>query len=103
MAHGATGTPMKYHRLTSLALPFVILACDSGGETASDEPAGSIVEAGKADNFLSQSAREYWVEGSTRIVLDASWASKPEADRLKEVKRLVPARQIVVGWFLNQY
>ncbi len=88
-------------------LPLAILmctttfACDEGAPA--EEPTGSIVEAGKADDFLSLSAREYWVEGTTRIVLDASWAAKPEAERLKEIKRLIPARQIVIGWFLNQY
>ncbi len=80
----------------------LVPACDDGAATA-DEPIGSVIEAGKADNFLSLSAREYWIEGNTRIVLDASWAAKSEADRLKEVKRLVPARQIVISWFLNQY
>jgi len=95
---------MKHLPLALLTAPLFVLgaACDDGAAPV-EEATGSVIEAGKADNFLSLSAREYWIEGNTRIVLDASWSNKPEADRLKEVKRLIPARQIVIGWFLNQY
>lgn len=98
------------HRL----LPFVALsiaplglalgssACD--GETApTEEEVGSLVEEGKADNFLAASASEYWIEGSTTIALDSSWSNKSEAQRLAEVKRLIPFKQVVIGWFLNRY
>lgn len=94
--------PMKPLSFALLASLVSVTACgDEGAST--DEPVGSIVEAGKADDFLSMSAREYWVEGTTRVVLDARWANESEAARLKEVKRLIPYRQIVIGWFLNQY
>lgn len=79
-----------------------ILACSDDG-APSDEEIGSIVEAGKADNFLSASAREYFVEGTTTITLDASWNGKTDALKLAEIKRLVPFKQVAIGWFLNSY
>lgn len=85
-----------------LPLLLVVTACD-GETTPVEEPVGSVVEEGKADNFLSASAREYWIEGSTTIELDSSWSSKSESQRLAEVKRLIPYKQVVVGWFLNRY
>ncbi|MBL8788688.1 MAG: lamin tail domain-containing protein [Deltaproteobacteria bacterium] len=84
-------------------LSLAVTACDEGAPAVEEGPIGSVVEAGKADNFLSLSAREYWVEGTTQIDLGSTWASKPEAERLKEVKRLIPYRQVVIGWFLNRY
>jgi hypothetical protein len=90
-------------RKLALALPFAVMlgACTEANEVP--EAIGSIVEPGKADNFLSQSAREYWVEGTTTIALGPSWASKPEPERVAEVKRLIPYKQVVIGWFLNRY
>ncbi|MCB9788469.1 MAG: lamin tail domain-containing protein [Deltaproteobacteria bacterium] len=58
---------------------------------------------GKADDFLSLSAREYYLTGTTRIELPASWASRSEAERRAEVQRLIPYKQVVIGWFLNSY
>jgi hypothetical protein len=77
-------------------------ACD--GETTTPETENpTLVEAGKADNFLSTSAQEYWLEGTDRVTLDASWANRTEAQQLAEVKRLIPYRQVLIGWFLNRY
>jgi len=94
-----------FHRTTGsllLSAALALGACD--GETAVDEaPIGTLVEAGKADNFLAVSAREYWIEGSSTIVLDSSWSSKSGAARKAEVQRLIPYRQVVVSWFLNRY
>jgi len=86
----------------ALCLTLIWSACGDEG-TTDDGAIGSIVEAGKADNFFSASAREYWIEGTMRVVLDASWTAKTEAQRLTEVKRLIPYKQVVVGWFLNIY
>jgi hypothetical protein len=94
---------MPTPRRLALALPFALALGACAEDAPPAAPLGSIIEPGKADNFLSQSAREYWVEGTTAITLDASWASKSESQRLAEVKRLVPYKQVVIGWFLNRY
>ncbi|MCA9516875.1 MAG: lamin tail domain-containing protein [Myxococcales bacterium] len=89
---------------TTLCLALPVAACDSGTTTPEDEaPVGQVVEAGKADDFYSLSAREYYVEGTTSITLGSSWAAKSVEAREAEVKRLVPYKQVVIGWFLSQY
>ncbi len=92
----------RLSRLVTLPL-FLGLSHCADGTTAPAEEIPTIVEAGKADDFLAVSAREYWVEGTTSIALDASWASRSDEEQLKEVQRLIPYRQVVVGWFLNRY
>ncbi|MGM0575945.1 MAG: lamin tail domain-containing protein [Myxococcota bacterium] len=93
-----------------LLLPVLLLglaapACDQGGtndpEGASDEAVGSVVPPGKADNFYSASAQEYVVEGRTTITLGSSWADASLEEQREEVERLIPYKQVVVGWFLN--
>ncbi len=81
----------------------LVVACSDAAAPVDDGAIGSIVEPGKSDNFFSKTAREYWVEGTVRVKLDASWAAKTEAERVAEVKRLIPFKQIMVGWFLNAY
>ena len=92
-------------RLSALAAPALIAlapACDDSATTPEAE-SPTLVEVGKADNFLSTSAQEYWIDGTDRVTLDASWASRSEAEQLAEVKRLIPYRQVLIGWFLNRY
>jgi hypothetical protein len=84
----------------------LLAGCDDSGSepaAAGAEEGGVIVAAGKADDFLSLSAREYYVTGTATITLPASWASKSESQRRAEVKRLIPYKQVVIGWFLNTY
>jgi hypothetical protein len=101
--------PMSPFRALLLPAALSLFACDSGkGDTAATNPAGddtalSIVEPGKEDNFLSLTAREYAVTGTTQVRLESSFAGKSKAERLARAKALVPFRQIVVGWFLSQY
>lgn len=94
--------PALFRMIPVLGLALGLVRCDDGG-TATEAPIPTLVEAGKADNFLSQSAREYWVEGTTTITLDGTWSDKTEAQRETEIRRLVPYRQVVIGWFLNRY
>jgi hypothetical protein len=61
------------------------------------------VPHGKEDNFLSDSAREYLVEGEAIIRLDEDDADLAESTRLRKVKRLIPFKQIAVTWFLNAW
>lgn len=91
--------------ITALGLAVPLVACDTGTTSTPDDgaPIGQIIEAGKADDFYSLSAREYYVEGTTAITLGAAWKARPLAEREAEVKRLVPYKQVVIGWFLNIY
>ena len=57
----------------------------------------------KADNFRSQSAQEYYVEGTTTIELSSEYADKTEEERMQRVKELIPYKQVVIGYFLNEY
>lgn len=73
-------------------------------DLAGDDPEDSVfVEDSKADDFFSTSAVEYLLQGSSTVVLDATWASRSAADRLKEATRLVGLKQIAIAWFITQY
>lgn len=94
-----------------LAIPTLALGLTAcGGEdaetpapTPGEETTLSVVEAGKEDNFLSESAQEYLLTGTTRIELEAEFAGRSLEERLKRAEELVPFRQTVIGWFLNAY
>ncbi len=78
-------------------------AC-TGSSSPSDDPEDSVfVDDSKADDFLSASAQEYLLEGSSTVVLDASFAAKPAAERLAAAKKLVGYKQIGIAWFITQY
>ena len=107
----------RLHALTSgplhlaLALPILLCAaCDGQGGPVEPEPtpAGAderltVVTPGKEDNFLSTSAQEYMLTGSTTLTLEAEWATRTPEERLARAQALVPFRQTVIGWFLNAY
>lgn len=76
---------------------------DPSTPAVEDEAILSVVEAGKEDNFLSESAQEYMLTGTTRVVLEAEYAGLSYEERLKRAEELVPFRQTVIGWFLNAY
>src|SRR5215207_7360965 len=79
-----------------------LLALSVSGCTAADLPDemdiedGIAVEDGKEDNYLSFTAKEFVLEGTTRIT---TTAGATEAD----VKKLVGLKHIAVAWFINQY
>jgi len=64
---------------------------------------GVVVPDGKEDNFLSANAQEYVVEGVTTVTIESELAGAPEEEKLARVQKLIPLKQIAVGWFLNQY
>lgn len=86
-----------------------IAACDAGDEAGGtlegpgigDE--AELVPPGKKDDFLSLTAQEYYVEGRSTVVLDGADATLDDAGRLQAARRLIPFKQIAIGWFLNQY
>lgn len=100
---------MRAHRLFPvLGCAFILaLGCSAsdspapGGSVPEDET--QIVTPGKEDNFLSNTAQEYMVEGVTSVTIEDSLASADEATKLARVHELIPLKQIVIGWFLNAY
>jgi hypothetical protein len=86
------------------SLSIGLTGCTDAAEDAVDDPEDSIfVDDSKADDFYSLSAVEYLLEGKSTVVLDASMASKPAAERLAAAKQLVGLKQIAVAWFVTQY
>jgi hypothetical protein len=72
--------------------------------TESDDPEDSVfVDDSKADDFFSASAIEYLIEGKSTVVLDASYATKTQAERDAAAKKLVGLKQISIAWFITQY
>ena len=81
-----------------------MLGCASSDRGPEADPEDSVfVDDSKADDFFSLSAQEYLLEGKSTVVLDASFATKTEAERFEEAKRLVGLKQIAVAWFVTQY
>lgn len=92
---------------TPSLLALSLAAC--GAEPAPEGPDGAeaedliAVDDDKADNFLSKSAIEYVVSGSTTVTLEPSFEGKPEAERLARARQLVSLKQVAITWFLNEY
>lgn len=61
------------------------------------------VEDGKADDFISRTAREFVVSGTSSVTLEEAYASRTEAERVARARELVSLKQIAIAWFLNQY
>jgi hypothetical protein len=64
---------------------------------------GEAVEDGKADDFLSATAREFIVSGTSTVVIEDTYNTRPEAERLARAAQLVTLKQTAVSWFLNLY
>ncbi len=78
--------------------------CAEVPEDGVEDPEDSVfVDDSKADDFYSLSAQEYLLEGKSTVVLDASMAARPAAERLEAAKRLVGLKQISIAWFITQY
>jgi hypothetical protein len=95
-------TSMRPVALCALAAVLATAACADDGQ--GDDPEDSVfVEDGKADDFYSLTAQEYLLEGSSTVVLDATWATRSAAARQAEAVRLVGLKQIAIAWFITQY
>ncbi len=77
-------------------------ACNETNPNAADDEA-FVVPPGKADNFFSLSAQEYYVQGDYYVELSSTEAALPAAQRDARVKELVYYKQVAVNWFLLQY
>ena len=64
---------------------------------------GEVVEEGKADDFLSMTARELVVSGTSTVTLEPEYATRSESARLARARELVTLKQTAITWFLNLY
>ena len=93
-------------RLRVLGVLFVTcLACACGGSTEEEEAweGAVVVEPGKADNFFSLSAQEYFVTGEYYVDLEAEYETATEEERLKRVQEMTYYKQVAINWFLLQH
>ena len=83
------------------ALTASLFGCaDIGG----GDPEDSVfVDDSKADDFFSNNAVEYVLEGKSTITLDATMANASTAEKLAAAKKLVGLKQIAIAWFVTQY
>ena len=86
-----------------LALLIASSAC-STTPTQGDDPDDAVaVDEGKEDNFLSQDALEFVLEGTSSVTLDASLANSSDTVRMAAAKKLIGYKQIAIAWFVTQY
>jgi hypothetical protein len=99
---------MRSNRWLAVVGSFVVLGIGcSSNDTDSDEGTPEdetqIVAPGKEDNFLSNTAQEYMVEGTTTVTIESTLANATEEEKLARVYELIPLKHVVIGWFLNAY
>ncbi len=78
-------------------------ACATEPVDPADVEDGVAVPAGKEDDWLSESAYEYVLEGRTSVVLEAALADADADTKTARVKELIGLKQIAIAWFLTQY
>lgn len=54
-------------------------------------------------DFYSESAREYFVSGTSTVTLEAELATASEEAKLARAKELASLKNVAISWFLNQY
>jgi len=89
--------------LLVLAAASLAGACAAAPPPGDDTEDGFAVPDGKADDFLSLSAREYIVAGRASVTLEPELATASEQDKLARVHELIGLEQTAIAWFLNQY
>ncbi len=73
-------------------------------DVADDEPEdGVVVPEGKEDDFLSLSAYEYVLTGTSTVVLEPALATASIADREARARELIGYKQVAIAWFLTEY
>lgn len=91
----------------ALLLPFGTGCSPADGDDPGAEQGEAadltVVWPGKEDDFISLSAREYILQGTTTVRLESSYAGRSEEEKLARVEELIPLKSIQVGWFLNVY
>lgn len=81
----------------------LFFACGDSATTPAPELPRALAGGEKADDFRSESAQEYFVRGTTTVEIEASYADLTEEERIARAQELIPYRQVVIGWFLNEY
>lgn len=98
---------MAKRLLPLLAIASVLAGCVGAPAANPVDPEdlddGVAVEDGKADDFLSLTAREFRVSGTARVTLESNFANQTEAHRLARVNELIAMKQIEVAYFLTSY
>lgn len=78
-----------------LATASLLSACSAGPDDGDPEDS-IVVDDGKADDFYSESALEYIVQGRSSVTFEAQPTQK-------QVETLISEKQIAIAWFLTQY
>lgn len=81
-----------------VASSLALAACTGAPAELGDDDIEAI-DDGKADNYFSTSAREYWAEGGSQVVVEPGL--KTAAARLARAKELMQLKAVAIGWFLN--
>ena len=71
------------------------VAC-AGDDATDDAEDGFVVEDGKADDFLSVKAKEFIVQGTSQVTVEAGQG-------IERAKKLIMLKHVATTWFLNQY
>lgn len=79
-----------------LAACLALGACGGQDDYGEDTEDGFVIEDGKADDFLSLTAKEFVVSGTGRVVVEAG---QGEA----RARKLIAHEHMAITWFLNQY
>jgi hypothetical protein len=82
------------------ALALVALGATQGCGASSDDGAETL---DSNLDFYSDSAREYFVSGTSTVTLEPELATASEDAKLARAKELVPLKNVAISWFLNQY
>jgi hypothetical protein len=90
----------NYFAIMLLILGTALISCDNSSNSSEEH---IIVPPGKADDFLSKSAQEYVVSGTSTVTLESEYSGESYEDRLQRAKELIEYKQVVIGWFLNSY
>lgn len=79
-----------------LAAAMALGGCQAGEAHDDEAEDGFVIEDGKADDFLSLTAKEFVVSGTGRVVVEAG---QGEA----RARKLIAHEHMAITWFLNQY
>lgn len=99
---------MTTRLLCLLAIASMLAGCvaDAGPPLAvdpEDADDGFVVEDGKADDFLSVSAREFRVSGTARVTLEPNFANQTSEHRRARAEELIALKQIQFAYFLTNF
>ncbi len=94
---------MRTSIITIALLAAMITVGCADQEKSADDGGAVLVDPGKADNFYSDSAQEYYVSGEYYIDLEASYEDRTESERRVRVEEMVYYKQVAINWFLLQF